>query len=70
MIFAAKNREKIEVIHWTPDGENIFIVFRNRSKYMEKLINIKERKEVDFVKPKIFLDYFTWKSDWWQEKPD
>jgi hypothetical protein len=67
LLYEAEKNEQLKVIHWTPDGEYLFVVcpkyYGNNfnMKHNEKLIEIKGKREVDFVKPNIGLNNFSWK---------
>lgn len=67
LFYEAEKNEQLKVIHWTPDGKYLFVVcpkyFGNNfnMKHNEKLIEINGKREVDFVKPNIGLNNFSWK---------
>lgn len=67
LLYEAVKHEQLKVIHWSPNGKFIFVVcpkyFGNNfnMKHNEKLISVKDKKEVDFEKPNIGLNSFTWK---------
>ncbi len=69
LLYAAEKHEQIKKIHWTPDGNYLYIVcpkyYGNNfnMKHNEKLIRIIDKKEIEFVKPNICLNSFTWKGD-------
>ncbi len=67
LFYAAGKSEFLKEIHWTPDGDYLFVVcpkYKNRyeGKYNEKLIRIKDKKEVEYKKLNIGNRPFTWKG--------
>ncbi len=62
--------EKLQEIHWTPDGNYLFVIcpkYYGRHtfapmKYDEKLIRISDKKKVAFKKANIGFNSFTWKG--------
>jgi hypothetical protein len=67
LFYEAEKNEQLKVIHWAPDGKYLFVVCPKyfgsnfNMKHNEKLIEIIGKREVDFVKPNIGLNNFSWK---------
>lgn len=67
LFYEAEKNEQLKVIHWTPDSKYLFVVCPKyfgsnfNMKHNEKLIELKGKREVDFVKPNIGLNNFSWK---------
>ena len=47
-------------IHWTPDGNYLYVQYRKGSKIIEKLYTM-DAKEVPFKKPKLKDRFYTWR---------
>ena len=69
LLYQHEPYERIKDIHWTPDGDYLFVTCPkyNLNKdllfsYNEKLICITERKPVDFQKINKGLNWYTWKK--------
>ncbi len=69
MFYQSELYERIKDIHWTPDGEYLFMTcpkyYLNKDmlfSYNEKLISIAEKKPVDFQKMNKGLNWYTWKK--------
>lgn len=69
LLYQPELYERVKDIHWTPDGEYLFVTcpkyHLNKDmlfSYNEKLINITEKKPVDFQKLDKGLNWYTWKK--------
>jgi hypothetical protein len=65
-VLEVNTEDKIVNIHWTPDGNCIYIAYYsydagNRRKRIEKLIHIKRKKEIQFKKIGHGFHLYTWK---------
>jgi len=67
LLYVAEKQEQLKIIHWTPDGDYLYVICPKyggnnfNMQHNEKLIRVKDREEVSFVKPNIGLNVFTWK---------
>lgn len=67
LLYEAEKKEQLKVIHWTPDGNYLYVIcpkyYGNNfnMKHNEKLIEIKGKTEVNFRKLNIGLNNFSWK---------
>jgi hypothetical protein len=52
---------KINDIHWTPEGDYIYVQCIYKGKYSEKLFSVRDGKEIPFKKLKLKDPYYTWK---------
>ena len=65
LIYKGKSEEKVTDIHWTPDGNYIYIASYNSSldptSSTEKLINVVTQEEISFRKIGQGFNIYTWK---------